>query len=399
MRNGDKSAVAAERMGRLGRKPAADQVRDQSYIKQYNIQTVLAVLKQHQPISRTDIAKLTGMSPTSITRIVTALLNQGLIYEASGEQRSGRGRKATSLRINEEGLYSIGIHLDRSVVRLCVLDMADQTLYRGETLVDGQCTPEKTAETAKALFDRMPAGIVNDRSLIGAVGVCLSGLVNAWEGRVNSSSQMNWGSVDLQAVFSDAFGMPACIENDVKACLIGEKVRMHISDQCDTVYVLVDKGIGMAATSGGALVRGVNNDAGEIEYVPFGRKRSGQQDYLINHLGECKLIERAREFDPGVHSLDAILRAKNQGKAWADELIDDFREYLQNVVQMIGCMYDPEKIVIGGSVTNKLFGEIAEVMGNDTVCLGSNYEESCMTGAGLIAMRRAIVGRIGHSIE
>ena len=386
-------------MERRGKKSTADQVRDQSYIKQYNIQTVLAVLKQQQPISRTDIAKLTGMSPTSITRIVSALLNQGLIYEASGEQRSGRGRKATNLRINEEGLYSIGIHLDRSVIRLCVLDMADQVLYRGETLVDGKCTPEKMAEKAKALLDRMPDGVVIDRSLIGAVGVCLSGRVDSWNGWVNSSSWMDWADVDLQAVFSEVFGMPACIENDVKACLIGEKVRMRIPDQSDTVYMLVDKGIGMAATSGGTLVRGVNNDAGEIEYIPFGRKHGGQQDYLANHLSEHRLIERARESDPAIHSLDAIIWAKNQGMEWADELIADFREYLQNVVRMIACIYDSEKIVIGGAVTHKLFGDIAEKMQDDTICLGMDYEESCTTGAGLIAMRRAIVERIGHSIE
>ena len=377
-----------------------DKVRDQSYIKQYNIQSVLAMLKRYQPVSRTEIARLTGMSPTSITRIVVELLNQGLIHEASGEQRSsGRGRKATNLRIDKEGMYSIGVHLDQSVIRLCVLNLADEALYRGETLVDGECTPKKMAEAAKALFDRMPKITMSDRRVIGAVGVCLAGRVDPWRGYVNSSSWMNWTGCDLQAYFSEAFGVPACIENDVKACLIGEKVRMRIPDAADTVYVLVDKGIGMAATSNGMLVRGVNNDAGEIEFVPFGRVCGGRRDCLADHLSENRLIERAREYDPGIHSLDAILWARNQGMAWADELIADFREVLQNVVELIACIYNPQKLVIGGSVAHKLFPDIAERMGNDAVCLGVDYEESCMTGAGLIAMRRAIVERIEQTLD
>ena len=394
-----RESISLKRMDRQDGGEQRDRVCDQSYIKQYNIQRVLAILKQRQPISRTDIARLTGMSPTSITRIVTALLAQGLIYEASGEQRSGRGRKATSLRVNEEGLYSIGIHLERSVIRLCVMNLADEALYRGEALVDGECTPERMAREAKALYDRMPAGTVEDRSRVASVGVCLSGRVDTWQGKVISSSWMNWEQVELKRVFSEAFGMLACVENDVKACLIGEKVRMGIPDDHDTVYMLVDQGVGMAATTGGLLVRGVSNEAGEIEDVPFGRKAGGRQKTLSDYLRQDRLIARAREFDPCIHSLEAILWAQQQGQNWAGELLGEFREYLENTVRMIDCIYNPQELVIGGSVTPKLYPDIVEKMGFENLSLGSNYEESCMTGAGLIAMRGAIVERIGQNIE
>lgn len=374
-------------------------VRDQSYIKQYNIQTVLAMLKQHQPISRTEVARLTGMSPTSITRIVTALINQNLIYETSGEQRSGRGRKATNLCINAEGLYSIGIHLEPSRIHLCVLNMADEILYRVETLVDGECTPEKMAAESKKLFAAMPKNIVPDQSRIGSVGVCLSGRVDPWNGLVNSSSHLKWKSVDLAALYSREFGIPACIENDVKACLISEKVRMQIPDESDTVYLLVDNGTGMAATSAGRIVRGTNNEAGEIEDIPCGTKPDGTTDYLANHLRCCRLIDRARGFDPGIHSLDALLWAQQQGLKWAVDLIAEFRDTLEKVIRMIECVYNPEKIVIGGSVTHKLYRDIAGQTSSSIVCLGVNYEESCMAGMGLIAMRKAIVECIGQNFE
>ena len=399
MATGTRNSISLKRMDRQDGCEPRDRVCDQSYIKQFNIQTVLAILKRRQPISRTDIARLTGMSPTSITRIVTALLAQDLIYEASGEQRSGRGRKATSLRVNADGLYSIGVHLEKSVIRLCVMNFAEEVLYRGEALVDGECTPERMAMEAKALFERMPEGTVTDRKCIAGAGICLSGRVDPWRGQVQSSSWMTWEKVELKQIFSEVLGMTAFVENDVKACLIGEKVRMNIPDECDTVYMLVDQGIGMAATNGGLLVRGVSNEAGEIEDVPFGRRTGGRQKTLSDYLRQDRLIERAREFDPGIHSLEAVIWAQKQGQSWAEALIGEFREYLENTVRMINCIYSPQHLVIGGSVVPKLYPDTVEKMGLENLSLGSNYEESCMTGAGLIAMRGAIVERIGQNIE
>lgn len=399
MATGTRNSISLKKMDRQDGGEPRDRVCDQSYIKQFNIQTVLAMLKRCQPISRTDIARMTGMSPTSITRIVTALLAQDLIYEASGEQRSGRGRKATSLRVNEDGLYSIGVHLEKSVIRLCVMNFADEVLYRGEALVDGECTPERMAMEARALLERMPEDTVADRKRIAGAGICLSGRVDPWRGQVLSSSWMNWEKVELKQIFSETLGMTAFVENDVKACLIGEKVRMNILDECDTVYMLVDQGIGMAATNGGLLVRGVSNEAGEIEDVPFGRRTGGRQKTLSDYLRQDRLIERAREFDPGIHSLEAIIWAQKQGQSWADALIGEFREYLENTVRMINCICGPQHLVIGGSVLSKLYPDIIEKMGLENLSLGSNYEESCMTGAGLIAMRGAIVERIGQNIE
>lgn len=376
-----------------------EKVCDQSYIKQFNIQSVLATLRKNQPISRTDIARMTGMSPTSITRIVTALLNQELIDETSGEQRAGRGRKATNLRVNADGLYSLGIHLEPSKIRLCVMNFADETLYRGETLVDGECTPEKMAGEARRLYDRMPDGVVGDRARIGAVGVCLSGTVNRCRGIVNRSMQMHWENLDIRSCFAKEFGRTVCVENDVKACLIGEKVRMGIADEVNTSYILIDRGVGMASTSGGVLIRGVKNEAGEIGMTPIGRMPDGSADCFSRHLGKTRLIELARAHDPGVHSVDAIRRAAEQGCGWAQEIVEDFRKHLELLVSMADGMYNPARIILGGGVCGELYPDIAGTLQKEYVELGDQYEESCMTGAALIAMRQAVVELIGQTIE
>ena len=46
------------------KKPHPIKIRNQSYVKHYNIQTVLRVLEEFQPVSRTEMVRLTEMSPT-----------------------------------------------------------------------------------------------------------------------------------------------------------------------------------------------------------------------------------------------------------------------------------------------------------------------------------------------
>ncbi len=403
MRTQARDPAAMDRMGRNEHQykgtNARNQVRDQSYIKQYNIQSVLSVLKKNQPISRTEIARLTGMSPTSITRIVTALINQGLIYESSGEFRSGRGRKATNLCVNSDGLYAVGIHLDRSVIRLCIADFDGSVLYRGEMLVDGECTPRHMAEEAKRLFDRIPEGVIPDPSCVRAVGLCLSGAVNPWEGVVTQSFQMNWFDEDIRTAFSEAFGLPVSIENDVKACLIGEKIKLDISDETDTAYLLVNGGIGAAITTGGILMRGEQNEAGEVTRIYLGKDENGENDYLRYHMVDQFLIKKAQQYDPSVRSTDTILWACKQGQEWARDIIRDFKKHLLMVISVIDCLCNPARIILGGGIFHKLSCLMEDILRDEHICLGGPHEESCLTGAALIGIRNAVISMIGQSIE
>lgn len=400
MRTQKRDQFAMERMNRheqtMMGNSLRERVRDQSYIKQYNIQSVLTMLRKWQPISRMDISRLTGMSPTSITRIVSALLSQGLVYETTGSQQSGRGRKATNLRINADGLYSVGIHLEKAIVRMCINNFSGESLYRSEALVDNECTPERMAAQARELYDRIPEGIITDRERVCAVGVSLPGAVNTWKGIVNQSDQLEWTQVDLGRVFSEAFGMTACIENDVKACLIGEKARMEIPDMVDTAYLMIGGGIGLAMTSGGVMVRGEHNEAGEIARIPVGY---GEDNFLSKHLAEAHLIRQAQERAPSVHTLEAILWAQQQGQPWAEEIMKEFDMCLGVLMSIVFRMMDPAHIILGGSTIQKMASRLEPFLQDGHVCLGDQYDESCVLGAGLIAMRCAVTELIGQSIE
>lgn len=381
-----------------------ERVRDQSYIKQYNLQTVMAILKKYQPISRTDISKRTGMSPTSVTRIVSALLNQGLIHESSvrGTDTEGnirRGRKAIYLRVQDNGLYAVGIRLDKSVVQMCVTDFGDRILYRAESVVGDECTPEKMAQEAKRLFERIPDGAIENMNRIGAVGVCLSGSVNKWSGEVRSSRRMGWENVNIKEIFERTFALPVYVEDEIKACLIGEKVRMDIRDEVDTVYLYLGEEPGVAIVSNGMIVRGRYNEAGNIANIPIRQANASPNALLRMYLTEEGLLQQAQQKKQSIKTLEALICAYDRQEPWAEELIGNFRYHVQKTVMMISGLFDPQQIILGGELVKKIRGCFDASLIDERICFGGSHAEGCVSGAARIALRQAAVERIGRSAE
>ena len=79
----------------------------QADMKLSNLLTVFHLLVDREPVSRAELAKLSGMSPTSITRFVGHMLALGLLRETPDREKKV-GRTATLLRIEESALYSVG---------------------------------------------------------------------------------------------------------------------------------------------------------------------------------------------------------------------------------------------------------------------------------------------------
>ncbi len=78
---------------------------DRSLMKQANQSLVLQLIQSHGPISRKDIATVSGLSPASVTGIMGELIAHGLVHEV-GEGRVGR--RAVLLRLNPDAGVVVG---------------------------------------------------------------------------------------------------------------------------------------------------------------------------------------------------------------------------------------------------------------------------------------------------
>ena len=366
---------------------------DQAYIKRHNIESLLTMLERRQPVTRTELARLTEMSSASVTRFVSALTSLGLVKEVSLTDTAGRGRKAINLQTAPDGMYTLGCHFDPRSLRMCLMDFSNRVRSASEIpLSDKDLMPDRLAALARQqLPNLMPA----NPERLRCAGVSVSGRIDVDTGRIGASRAFGWSDVDIVMPFSEALGLPVLVENDVRACLTWESMRLGLRDEDkDAAYLYLGRaGIGFACTVGGRLVRGLNNSAGEIEDVYL-----NLNECLYEHLMENSLVSRARRFSPSVAGIGDILKAHRMGLSWARLLMDDFMGNLRIVLQLVRALLDPHCMILGGDITDAL-RQSPELLPEGDYTFGEQFEDSCARGAAVIAMRRALNVRIKNAME
>jgi predicted NBD/HSP70 family sugar kinase len=355
-----------------------------------NIQMVLTILEQFHPISRTEIVSMTELSPASVTRIINALMGLGLICEAESVGAGQRGRKAVNLSIRPDGLYVAGVSVEADSLRLCLMDFGGEVVGSLSAPLNAsrRYTEDEIACAAFELYQRLPSGLIADWSRVRAVGVGVAGITDPKRGVILQSDQMGWSKVDLGGALARSFHMPVWIENDVKACLTGERARRGMEDIEHMAYLLVGSGVGLAAVSNGQLIRGENNAAGEIEHMPLGPGIQGP-DTLERHLIEAEIVKRAQAVDPSIRLVESIVTAYRQQMDWAVLLINDFIRYLKLTLALINGLLNPRHIILGGSIIPKLSDLLKDVTEDGQVLIGEDYGDALMTGAAICALRHA----------
>lgn len=365
---------------------------DQSYIKRHNIERLLATLERCQPVSRTELARLTEMSSASVTRFVSALSALGLVKEVSVMDSAGRGRKAVNLCTAPDGMYALGCHIDPRSLRICLMDFAHQTRAVTEIMLPAEDRePKRLAQLIREQAVRLAP---EHPERLRSCGISVSGRMDAEHGIVGASKVFGWSNLDLATPLSEGLGMPVQVENDVRACLTWETTRLGIKGAGkDAAYLYLGRaGIGFASMVGGQIVRGMNNAAGEIEEVYL-----NVDECLFEHLMEISMVERARRFSPTVSSIGDILKANRMGLTWARLLVDDFVSHLRIVLSLIRAFQDPDCLILGGDMTDALRG-VPGLLPDGDYTFGERFEDACAQGAAAIALNTALHQRIDEAM-
>src|SRR5690554_5358556 len=97
-----------------------------STLKSHNLRAILLTLLHEAPVSRVQIAQLTGLSTTTVTNLIAELLSRGIVCEeanASHAAQRGVGRPRTALRLEPRSRYAVGIYIGVDHVRVALTDL------------------------------------------------------------------------------------------------------------------------------------------------------------------------------------------------------------------------------------------------------------------------------------
>ncbi|MEU1166872.1 ROK family transcriptional regulator, partial [Streptomyces sp. NPDC005921] len=187
----------------------------------YNQAVVLDAIRTRGPVSRVELAALTGLTNQTVSNVVRKLLDAGLVTE-TGQAPSSGGKRRILLSPRPDGAYAIGVHLDPDSAVIVVVNLAGEVITgRRQRLVapeDPEQVVDRVSRAALRLFTRSG---VDPARLLG-LGIAAPGPLDGAQGAVVSPPNLpGWGRVPLVRMFEAATNLPVALDNNATAAAIG----------------------------------------------------------------------------------------------------------------------------------------------------------------------------------
>lgn len=235
--------------------------------REINRRIALNLIREHQPISRADLARRMSVTRGVVSVLAQELMAQGLIYEgATGEV--ARGRKPTFLHIRTQDRLVVAVDVRFSQTYLMLCDFSGRQLA-----LEIHDTIFTTSEFVKNLAARVRR-LLKTHAAEGnceGIGVAVPGMVDHRTGRILNAPALGWREVDIRDRLAAATGLPVQVENAARASAQAHLwlERGEASSAQSFVYVTVSDGVGVGVVVNGELLRGHDQIAGEFGHMPL----------------------------------------------------------------------------------------------------------------------------------
>ena len=331
--------------------------------REINRRIVLNLVRDHQPVSRADLARRMEIGRGVVTSIIQELINNGSIYEgATGH--AARGRRPTMLyvRTQDRLVVAVDIRFSRTFIMLSDFAGSQIALESLETIFDPTLLVTELIERIGRLLASHGA-----TARCEGVGLVVPGMVERHSGRVLMAPQLGWRDVDIRDRLAAGVGLPVHIENAPMACALAQMWLGQRGNSSDNfVYVTVSDGVGAGIVLNGQLIRGESNSAGEFGHNTLNQDGpqclcgahgcweayTSNQATLSRYLGRelVPLWGGAVQPPTSLTIEDLIARARG-GDARAASAIEATGRYLGIGIGSILNALNPSQVFVGGEIT------------------------------------------------
>ena len=105
------------------------------HARAHNRRAVIETIRLNGQLTRAEIARLTALTPQTVSNIAAELLDGGMLLAGEPIREGARGQPAIPLSINPDGAYSLGIQLDTQSLIAVAVHLAGQCRARVEAPV------------------------------------------------------------------------------------------------------------------------------------------------------------------------------------------------------------------------------------------------------------------------
>jgi len=324
-----------------------------SVTRQLSRRSVFEALLHRSPISRADLAKVTALSKQTMSEVIDAFEQQGLV-RAVGRTSGNVGRTAVLYELSPDGGHVLGIDLGARRLTVALADIAGRVLAEADEPTDSRGGAWALDQIAR-LSDRLARDNHTHPSRIRSIVMATPGVVNPKSGAIEMAPNITGlDHLNVVGLLGEKLG-PVVLENDINLALLGEIWHGCAQNVDNVAFLALGSGVGLGLYVNGRLVRGENGAAGEIGYLPIGgdplQAESRLQGCLEYQIGATGVVRRYREAGGSdVDSERQVFERAQAGDPIAAYVVDETARLTALAAAAVIATVDPQLLVLGGSV-------------------------------------------------
>ena len=320
-------------------------------VRNANRDMLLEIIRSQQPISRADLARSSGLRPSTVSAIVEQLIDERWVTEGT-VARTPRGRRPTMLTMNDK-LVILVADLRPGHAILAVVDLNGR-FHARESIplpVDAERASIKMAVAMQAMRERHP-----EKTFEG-VGVSVPGRVDPETQRILLAPNLHWSNFDLKKTLADHLDLQVQMDNDANACLVSELWFGHMNGIRNAVLVAISEGLGSAILADGQILVGRSGMAGEFGHIPIdpegpvcGCGQRGCWEMFASSTAALRYHAELNPKMPAAH-IEDLLKLAEEGDAQALSAFERQAKALGRGLRLVTAALSPEMIIVIGDIT------------------------------------------------
>ena len=335
--------------------------------REINRDLLLRSVHSHQPVSRADLARLSGLQPSTVSVIVGQLIDEGWVVTGA-QGHLPRGRRPTYVTLNDRHV-TLAIDLRPDLTNLAVVDINGKLLSRQSVPLPPQTRSraqvqqaiQQIAHVAHELRAAFP------EYSFGGVGVSVSGRVDPQTRQLVFAPNVPWVIEDFRQELERALETPVEIENAANACLYAARWFGVMGDVSNLLSVTVSEGVGVGLLVDGKLLHGHNGMAGEFGHMPLdengplcGCGNRGCWETMASNRAGLRYYKELVP-DSNLTSFQQLMDLATSGDINALRAIDRMMKALARGLSVLSAGLAPEVIQVVGDCTT-LWPRIAPIL-------------------------------------
>ena len=332
-----------------------------AWLRDRNRQRVVGVLRERGRLSQAEIARVTGLSRTTVHSLVAELKGWAMVQEVDAVQPDARGgRPAIQLVLRDASQAVLGIDFGHSHVQVAIADMARNVRAERRCDLDVNHHAIEALDTSARLAAETLAESGFDRSSLVGAGIGIPGPVDREHGTAGSATILpGWVGLRIASEMQRRLGIPVEIENDANLGALAELTWGAGRDCSNFAYVKAATGIGAGLVIDGRLLRGASGTAGEIGHTTLDEEGAlcycgnrGCLETVASGPSIIRLVANGSDgADGSVLTLEHVIELVVDGDVRARRAVSDAGREIGVAVAGLCNLINPERVIVGGMLS------------------------------------------------